>query len=576
MLENVLNSNTLNELSLKADVFLLAHDHEKLKTFLESLLNVDYKFESLVDEARFYYILGNCSQELFNYHKLDWFSDELSKSVIFFRKALYAIRQINFPTDEELFLQSCIETNLGNNLSSQGRAFCCIPLWDSAFKCKQNPVPIISKANHGLFLASNVYDPSHKHYHYFTAYKLINLGLERLDRLYPEQRIAYSEDSNFMNFKAWFEDNFKPEDFDYFESFEEEVETRKQGDYLKWCGDNKLFINDLNDVCLSEIVYQDIMTLPSFSQQINLALSMHEELMYHGNFDELKNDYCYARYLIFSSKSIPGDRNHFFNKTYPHVDDMSHSITNLKASHYKSAFRTLYSLFDKIAYFINRFFELNDIEYDHKISFDNIFRELKGGKNWKPHSKLKDSQNCFIHALFYILKDIRDVKDSTSVSRWLDPDAKAFSEIRNAIEHRSLKIVDDFGYTLTQSDKAFRLSQLEKLNSDIKGFEAQIQDLYGEIALAKKAQNDALKAQLETKKQLLDEGLRRAQLKVYEQQKLSSHSVLIKESEFESRLMTLMKLARNSVMYLSLAIHVEERNKPDNGALMMPKEVPLK
>lgn len=46
MLENVLNSNALNELSLKADVLLIAHDHEKLKTFLESLLDVDYKFES--------------------------------------------------------------------------------------------------------------------------------------------------------------------------------------------------------------------------------------------------------------------------------------------------------------------------------------------------------------------------------------------------------------------------------------------------------------------------------------------------------------------------------------------------
>ncbi|MEF1230532.1 LA2681 family HEPN domain-containing protein, partial [Vibrio fortis] len=233
------------------------------------------------------------------------------------------------------------------------------------------------------------------------------------------------------------------------------------------------------------------------------------------------------RYLIFSARNIPSDHEHFFNKTYPHVDDMSHSITNLKASHYKSAFRTLYSLFDKIAYFINRFFELNDIEYDHKISFDSIFRELKGGKSWKPHSKLKDSQNCFIHALFYILKDIRDVKDSTSVSRWLDPDAKAFSEIRNAIEHRSLKIVDDFGYTLTQSDKDFRQSQLEKLNGDIGDFEAQLQELYGEIASAKKAQNKNLKAELETKKQLLDDGLCQAQSKIYEQQKLSSHSVLI-------------------------------------------------
>lgn len=576
MSENVLNSNTLKELSLKADEFLIAHDHEKLKTFLESLLDVDYKFENLVDEAQFYYILGNCSQELFSYHKVDWFSDDLSKSVIFFRKALYVIRQINCPTDEELFLQSCIETNLGNNLSSQGRAFCCIPLWDNAFKSKQNPVSIISKASNELFLASNVYDPSHKYYHYFTAYQLINLGLEHLAHLYPEQRIAYSTDSNFMNFKAWFEDNFKPEDFDYFDSFKEDIETRKQGEYLKWCGDNALFINDLNDTCVSEIVYQDIMTLPSFSQQINLALSMHEELNYHGNFDELKNDYCYARYLIFSAKNIPSDHEHFFNKTYPHVDDMAHSITNLKASHYKSAFRTLYSLFDKIAYFINRFFGLNDIENDHKISFDSIFRDLKSGQNWKPHIKLKDSQNCFIHALFYILKDIRDVKDSTSVSRWLDPEAKAFSEIRNAIEHRSLKIVDDFGYNLTQLDKAFRQSQLEKLNGEIEDFEVQLQELYGEIASAKKARNDALKSELEDKKQLFYKELHRNRSKVKEQQKLSSHSLLIKESEFESRLMTLMKITRNSIMYLSLAIHAQEQNKPNNGALMMHKEVPLK
>ncbi|WP_205068310.1 LA2681 family HEPN domain-containing protein [Photobacterium phosphoreum] len=576
MSENMLNSNTLEELSLKADAFLIAHDNEKLKTFLQSLLDVDYKFENLVDEARFYYILGNCSLELFSYQKLDWFSDELSKSVIFFRKALYVIRKISFPTDEELFLQSCIETNLGNNLRSQGRTFCCISLWDNALKHSQNPVSIISKANNGLFLASNVYDPSHKHYHYFTSYQLINLGLERLEHLYPEQRIAYSNDSNFMIFKAWFEDNFKPEDFDYFESFEEEVETSKQGEYLKWCGDNKLFINDLNDVCVSEIVYQDIMTLPSFYQQINFALSMHEELMYHGNFDELKNDYCYARYLIFSAKDIPSDNEHFFNKTYPHVDDLSYSITNLKASHYKNAFRTLYSLFDKIAYFINRFFDLNDIEYDRKISFDSIFQDLNSSKNWKPHSKLKDSQNCFIHALFYILKDIRDVKCSTSISRWLDPDAKAFSDIRNAIEHRSLKIVEDFGYTLTQSDKNFRQSQLEELNSEIEDVEAQLQELYGEISLAKKTQNKTLKAELENKKQLLDENLRQAQSKIYEQKKLSSHSMLIKESEFESRLMTLMKLARNSIMYLSLAIHVEEQNKSDNGALIMPQEVPLK
>lgn len=90
--------------------------------------------------------------------------------------------------------------------------------------------------------------------------------------------------------------------------------------------------------------------------------------MYHGNFDELKDEYCYARYLIFTAKNIANDQQDEFT-TFRHVDDMSYSITNLKTNHYKSAFRSLYSIFDKIAYFINRFFDLNDISNDHRITF---------------------------------------------------------------------------------------------------------------------------------------------------------------------------------------------------------------
>lgn len=572
MSENVLKSKNLEELSQKADEILQEEDYEKIKIFIDSLSGDKYTFERLGDEAHFYYILGNCTQSLYSYHRLEWFSDDLGKSVIFFRKALYAIRKIDFLTDKEVYLQSCIETNLGNSLSSQCRAFCCIPLWDSAINCKENAMPILSKAENELFIANNIYDPSHITYHYFTASQLIQLGLEHLDKLYPEQRVAYSENGTLMNFQAWFEDKFKIDDFAYFESYKMEFESKEQTSYLTWCGDNKLFINDLNDVSVSEIVYQDIMTLPPISQLFNSTLSMYEELMYHGNFDELKNDYCYARYLVFSAKDIPNDHTHFFNTTYPHVDDMAYSITNLKASHYKSAFRTLYSLFDKIAHFINRFFDLNSIDLDHKISFDSIFRKIND-KKWKPHIKLKDSKNYFLHALFYILKDIRDVHDSTPISRWLDPDAKAFSDIRNAIEHRSLKIVDDFGYILSQSDRAYRQSHLEKIEVEIDTLKAKVKELSCEINSAK---NETLQVELEIRKKRLNKELDLALLKVHEQKKRSSHTVLIKVSDFESRLMMLMKLVRNSIMYLSLAIHLEEKNKPDNDALTISREVLLK
>ena len=56
---------------------------------------------------------------------------------------------------------------------------------------------------------------------------------------------------------------------------------------------------------------------------------------------------------------------------------------------------------------------------------------------------------------------------------------------------------------------------------------------------------------------------------------LSSHTLLIPISQFESRLMTLIKLARNSIMYLSLALHFEEKKRPGEG-LYLPMDVPLK
>ena len=63
--------------------------------------------------------------------------------------------------------------------------------------------------------------------------------------------------------------------------------------------------------------------------------------------------------------------------------------------------------------------------------------------------------------------------------------------------------------------------------------------------------------------------------KIYEKEKLSSHSLLIPISQFESRLMQLIGLARNSIIYLSLAIYFEERRRPRDG-IYMPREVPLK
>lgn len=569
------SEDILGEISDKADDIILNGSPFELSEFVKELNDSSMEFKNSIDESRFLYIVGNCYQALYKHREMEWYSDDLSKAVIAFRKSLNIARKLKHPDKDILYFKSCIETNLANSLSAQGRAFCCIPLWDKAIS-RNNPIAMICKAQNELYLTNILYDPGHQEYHYFVAYKLIVQGLKYKNYLYKDQQNAFHDDGDLMKFKHWFENNFTESSFYEFEQQSYEFDSRKQEHYLAWCGKNKLFINDLNDVLCSEVTYQDIITLPSFRYKLNKSLSMHETLMYHGNFDELKNDFCYARYLYYTAVNIPPDTTHFFNDTYPHIEDMSHSLTNLKANHYKSAFRTLYSLFDKVSYFLHRFLELNDIKDDKKISFDAIFRDVSKMRTWVPHPRLKDSKNQFIHALFYILKDIRDVKDATPTTRWLDPDAKSFSDIRNSIEHRSLKIIDDFGYTLMQSEKENTSTQLKNYITEKEQCESELQKLYHEEKHMKIYSNsDDMKALTERKSELEIKKNKLESL-IDEKHRMSTHSLLITISEFESRTLTLMKLARNSIIYLSLAIHLEEQSKPRTDGLVMPTDVPLK
>lgn len=577
----LLEKDKLDEFSNRADEYIIKGDHVSLSALVESFTEQDFTFTHPLYEAHYLYCLGNCYSELYETRKTEWYSDDLMKSVIFYRKALHALpkedwRKYDNNTHAYNSLRSMIETNLANRLSSQGRALCCIPHYDKAISIDNNLVAIIAKASNEIFLGHSLYDNGHSEYHYYVAYKLVREGIENIDQLYPEQRTSLEEGGKLFNFKIWFEELFEVSNFDYFQEYTEKTKLKKQRCYLEWCASKRLFLNDLNDACEYPITYQDVFGLPSFIRSLNSSLTMSEELSSHGNYDELKNDYCYARYLIFSSKNIPDDTPHMFNSTYQHVEDMTYSINNLKVAQYKSAFRIVYSIFDKVAYLISRFFDLNDLKHDKKISIDNLFRDFTGNNNkWKPHKKLKDSDNHFIHALFYILKDIRKVGDSDSATKWLDPNAVAFAEIRNAMEHRSLKIVDDFGYELaishnTHNDEEFRRMQ-EEVNIIPEGIRRGVL----KIEQARREGDHHLAQQLTEGVNKMNSRLTDLKSKIYEKEKLSSHSLLIPISQFESRLIQLIGLARNSIIYLSLAIYFEERRRPKDG-IYMPREVPLK
>ena len=79
-----------------------------------------------------------------------------------------------------------------------------------------------------------------------------------------------------------------------------------------------------------------------------MVMSVNEiKPIYHGLFNQIKQEYCAARYLVFDgiyNKSL-----HFSDDNVYLVDTLDYPIYSLNIEKIKSAYRTIYSLFDRIA-----------------------------------------------------------------------------------------------------------------------------------------------------------------------------------------------------------------------------------
>ncbi|EKE8762405.1 hypothetical protein OW265_002657 [Vibrio cholerae] len=574
----LIDSDAIDLFNVRVDELIDAQNVADMKKFIGTFDAFTPVFEDDFREAEFHYMLGNAYSLLYVPQLNEWYSPNLNKVIIHFKKALNALKNRNIDDECQIALTSQIETNYGNYLSQQGRFMCAKRHWKNAINLNNQPIAHTAMYDNELYLSHCISNDEQKAiYHQFLAYKSL---CERLK--FPNNQ-AYFNDSHYIfddektqNFKQWFEEQYT---LDYFKQFYKKNDkelSKKEVNYLHWCGEKNLFIDELEIDELPEAIFPDSLSLPSIGSRLNMTLAYHEELVYHANFDEIKSDFCYARYLIFSASNIPNDEVSFFNNTFKKTDDLTHTIDNIKAQQLKSAFKILYSLFDKIAYFISHFYGLNDIEKDQQISFENLFKKPnsgKGNKEWKPHDKLKNSKNQFLHALFYILKDLRDIKDQESISEWLNPDLVKICEIRNYIEHRSFKLIDSLYSDLVFSD-AVQQNEIRHLIDKRKQYNCELIALYPEI---KKQKGTGKHIELIGEEEQLKKKIQHIDNQLYEKEKRSKHTLIMIDEDFNTQLMTLAELVRNSIIYLSFSIEFDEQTKPQNDEkLVWHREVPTK
>ena len=360
--------------------------------------------------------------------------------IYYFRAALDNVENIKEDTNG---LYQQLYTNAGNVYSEVGRILEAMRLFDIAStKYGMFPMAYGNKGLAAYKLAHFLYDPSHSHilahYSYFCLVNALK---------HKEYLDLHGNASQFFESKKQILENHYPNDF-LINSMDlgnyDFGKAKKEEAYRKWATLNSLFLNELNDAITNPIVATDYLHLPSMIYNIG-----DDRWKFHyGMINQIKQEYVSARYMFYEGIQ---------NRKIAHLADrevlqieIDMDVNSFSDFNIRTAFRTLYSLLDRIAFFMNEYFKLGiDVG---KVSFRSIWKTQKGQK-----SILKNccENNYMLNAIYWLSKDIYD----ENYKRTTKPKSKEFDALRNRMEHRY--VVSVLGDAIVNNESIHKIDTVD-------------------------------------------------------------------------------------------------------------------
>jgi len=287
---------------------------EELLHSIEIANSINYEDFDSQSKANYYYFLGNAWSYV---HRLkhpdttfEFELEEIEKQIIYYRKALGLLRK-----DNNDLITCQVLTNIGNLFSHIGRIVEAQEYYNLCLDINPNFGMAIGNRDFGLFhYAKVIFEPVQQFIFMQYARQDLLKSFELSDVYIDAKNAFFSLAKHIEKYYPIRElDSFKKYD-DYYKSLKpEEVE------YRKWCAENRLFINPLNDVLKESVVAQDYLFTPS------MVLKVNEKPIYQTMFNQLKQEYVSARYLFFDSLFNEGT--HFSDKEVTLMDTLDVRLT---------------------------------------------------------------------------------------------------------------------------------------------------------------------------------------------------------------------------------------------------------
>ncbi len=377
--------------------------------------------------SRIHYYLGNAYSHRRSLKKKRengtwwWENSNLENEIYHFRMALNpnGIEQIED-------LEACkIYTNLGNAFSEVGRVVEAIRCWNHALEIE--PAFPQAKGQKGIGFHSF----ARAHYDKGQSATLLRAAYEELDEAVSSDDLHPQMKEYFESFQQRIADLFKPSILDEELDFEEYSlgDTDEEREYRRWCLEQTLFLNPLNEIGANSIAAQDILHLGSVSSE-----DSNKIVSCIGFYNQMKQEYVSARYLLY--EGLQSSDSHFSDNEVHLENTLDYPVYSFNAEKVRISMRMAYSLFDKIASFIQHYFELSHIP-SHKLNFGNIWYKSQGRNKLAP--TFDGRENWALRGLFWLSKDLEFFSEMY-VETSLDPGAKELKDTRNELEHGYLKI----------------------------------------------------------------------------------------------------------------------------------------
>lgn len=426
-----MDDSSLDSLAELIDAAMDARDVDAIRKYLGKLEDTSRHNLTKMERAQVGFFKANCYSTLRQlqnrHHSWDWDNPDLENEIYHLRVSRNFLSEI--PVEEDRTdLRFRVSTNLANALNHVGRFSEAIDLWDGVLE--EYPEYAMSVGNRGFaffWYAKYLYDPGHQGIFLNESYHNIKLALE----LGVEEHAA-------SGMRQWLEHLLELHDWESFQ-FHRRSESRgrskREKAYRTWCLDHKLFLNPLNDLWKEDVAANDVFTFPSTIVKIENSRRGSPPEVY-GIYNQLKQEYVSARYMLFDAITESQEKVHFSDKKVKLYDMLDYREYRLWIEKAKMAFMGAHAIFDKIAYLVNEYWKLR--QPARRISFKTCW--FKNGRS--PDglaAAFEASENWPLRGLYWISKEFIGEKERESP---LQPDAWHISEIRNHIAHKYLKVFD--------------------------------------------------------------------------------------------------------------------------------------